>query len=62
MADNKNATRIEIETNRRGQLSDEFQELSMREMEEVTGGRTGGSQGGYQDGTAGNQNGCPDAR
>ena len=30
--------RIEIETGRRGLLSDEIQELSKREMEDVTGG------------------------
>ena len=38
MADNKNATRIEIETNQRGLSSVEIQELSKREMEDVTGG------------------------
>ena len=51
MADNKNAkgvsftttksTRIEIETDRRGLSSDEIQELSKREMQDVTGGFDG---------------------
>ena len=38
MADCKNVTRIEIGTDRRGPSSDEIQELSKKEMENVQGG------------------------
>ena len=49
MADNQNATRNEIGTHRRGLSSDEIQELSKREMEDVTGG--GGSHFLFGDGS-----------
>ena len=38
MADCKNVTRIEIGTDRRSPSSDEIQELSKKEMENVQGG------------------------
>ena len=38
MADNQNATRTEIEMDQRGLSRDEIQELSIREMQDVTGG------------------------